>query len=66
LRGAPACTTAFAKGDGRISLGAEFAASALKALGQYQAMERDDYRDALLGKILKRAAFAEKLALFES
>jgi hypothetical protein len=29
-----------------MSVCPEFAASALKAPGQYQAMERDDYRDA--------------------
>jgi glycogen debranching enzyme len=37
----------------------EFAAGALQALGQYQATERDDYRDAEPGKILHELRYGE-------
>ena len=37
----------------------EFAAGALEVLGQYQATERDDYRDAEPGKILHELRYGE-------
>ena len=43
----------------------EFARGALEVLGQHQATERDDYRDAEPGKILHELRYGE-LALFQA
>ena len=48
-----------------ISISTGFARGALKRLAEYQAIERDDYRDAQPGKILHEIRFGE-LAHFHS
>jgi glycogen debranching enzyme len=48
-----------------ISISTGFARGALKRLAEYQAVERDDYRDAQPGKILHEIRFGE-LAHFHS